>query len=349
MEMTGITELKGLIEKSEQITIITHMRPDGDAIGSSFGMYHFLKRFTSANVRIAINDKYPYNLAFITDSVNKEDIFIYQENPKGTERAIKMSDLIICLDFNALHRTGELKDHIDAATASKVLIDHHLSPDTSSFNLVFSKPESSSACELLYYILKELPQCSGNVANLPSETREALMTGMTTDTNNFNNSVTPATFAMASELIATGVDRENILTRLFNQFGENRLRLLGKILKDLMTITCDGVAYMILDAETLKEYNINEGETEGFVNMPLSIKEVTMSILLKEDEKKARVSIRSKKGTSANRCARLYFNGGGHENAAGGKLSFPDDISDISQAAGYIEKYTHIFYTEDND
>ena len=165
--------------------------------------------------------------------------------------------------------------------------------------------------------------------------------------DNFNNSVYPSTFNMASELIAMGVDRDKILFNLFNQFGENRLRLLGTMLKDLLTITPDGVAYMVLDAETLKKFQIDEGDTEGFVNMPLSIKNVRMSLLLKEDGDRVRVSIRSKKGTSANRCSRLHFNGGGHENAAGGRLYIPQDIRNITEAGAYIEKHTHLFFTDE--
>ena len=140
-----------------------------------------------------------------------------------------------------------------------------------------------------------------------------------------------------------------ILFNLFNQFGENRLRLLGEMLKDLLTITPDGVAYMVLDKETLEKYHVDEGDTEGFVNMPLSIKDVRMSLVLKEDGNRVRVSIRSKKGTSANRCARGHFNGGGHENAAGGRLYIPQDITSISEAGKYIEEHTHTFFKEEHE
>jgi phosphoesterase RecJ-like protein len=116
------------------------------------------------------------------------------------------------------------------------------------------------------------------------------------------------------------------------------------MMKDLLTITDDGAAYMILDMETQKKYNVQEGDTEGFVNMPLSIADVRMSLLLKEDTDRIRVSIRSKKGTSANRCARLYFNGGGHENAAGGRLDIP--VTEVEQ---YIKEYVHTYLTEDED
>ena len=134
-----------------------------------------------------------------------------------------------------------------------------------------------------------------------------------------------------------------ILDRVYNQYGENRLRLMGHMMKDLLRITSDGVAYMVLDRKTMNRYDIAEGDTEGFVNMPLSIAQVRMSILVKEDEDRVRVSIRSKKGTSANRCARRFFNGGGHENAAGGRLYIPTDIKVIEEAGDYIERNTHIF------
>jgi phosphoesterase RecJ-like protein len=149
---------------------------------------------------------------------------------------------------------------------------------------------------------------------------------------------------MASTLLAAGVDRDYILSCLYNQHSENRLRLMGHMMKDLLTITDDGAAYMILDMETQKKYNVQEGDTEGFVNMPLSIADVRMSLLLKEDTDRIRVSIRSKKGTSANRCARLYFNGGGHENAAGGRLDIP--VTEVEQ---YIKEYVHTYLTEDED
>ena len=172
------------------------------------------------------------------------------------------------------------------------------------------------------------------------------MTGMTTDTNNFANSVYPSTLRMASELIEAGVDRDSIIRNIYNRFKESRIRLQGHILKDLMTITEDGVAYVVLDKGTLEKYHVEEGDTEGFVNIPLSIGNVVMSILAKEDDGYARISIRSKKGVSANRCSNLHFHGGGHENAAGGRIYFPEDISSIEDAAGYIESHTHAFMNE---
>ena len=349
IDASKISQLAHLIENATRITIVTHMKPDGDAMGSSLAMYHFLTSYTECDVRIVLNDRYPGNLAFIVDEIALPNIIVYNEKTEEASHRISSSDLIICLDFNAFHRTDKLEESLKDAHGKKVLIDHHLFPDLESFVLAFSVPEISSASELLYHILKAMPQCDGNPSKLPMKAAEALMTGMTTDTNNFNNSVSPSTFSMASELIAIGVDRDRILFNLFNRFGENRLRLLGTMLKDLLTITEDGVAYMVLNKEIQEQYQINEGDTEGFVNMPLSIDKVRMSLLLKEDGDRVRVSIRSKKGTSANRCSRLHFNGGGHENAAGGRLNIPADIQNINEAGEYIEKHTHIYFTEEHE
>ncbi len=337
------------LESAAKTVIVTHFKPDGDAMGSSIGMYSFIKRFFSTDVRIVLNDRYPASLAFMVSPEIEKDILTYDDNKEEVLQAISDADHIIALDFNAFHRTDRLESALASSDAFKILIDHHLHPDTASFDMVFSIQEISSASELEYYILKAMPQCQGKPENIPFAAAEALMTGMTTDTNNFSNSTYPSTLRMASELIETGVDRDRIIFNIYNQYGENRLRLLGHMLKDLLKITDDGVAYVVLDKETLERYSIEEGDTEGFVNMPLSIGKVGMSILAKEDKDRIRISIRSKKGISANRCSRLHFNGGGHENAAGGRLSIPEDIPGITHASEYIEKHTHIFINEENE
>ena len=335
-----------LLESSERIVIVSHMKPDGDAVGSSMGMYHTLKLY-GKTAQIVLANPAPASISFLTEG--NSDVLIHEFMAEETERSILAADLLICLDFNAFHRTDKLQDSLTESKATKVLIDHHLAPDVESFSLVFSETEISSASELLYNILMELPAIDSDAGKLPIEAATALMTGMTTDTNNFMNSTYPSTLRMASSLLEAGVDRDMIIQHVYNSFKEERIRLQGHVLKDLLHITHDGVAYIILDKDTLYKYNIHDGDTEGFVNIPLSISGVLMSIFIKEDEDRVRVSIRSRKGTSANRCARLYFNGGGHENAAGGRLYMPQDIPSIDKAAEYIERVTHIFINEDNE
>lgn len=341
---TDIERLDQILHSSSRTVIVTHMKPDGDAAGSSTAMYHFIKAHIDTDVKIVLNDRFQRAIEFLVDEDTSKDICIYSEHQERASELIAAADTIICLDFNAFHRTDRLCSLLEASSATKVLIDHHLYPDLDKFSLAFSETQTSSACELLFQILMAMPQTQQDASRLPKAAAMSLMTGMTTDTNNFANSVYPSTLAMASSLLAAGVDRDYILSCLYNQHSESRLRLMGHMMKDLLTITEDGAAYMILDKETQHKYNVQEGDTEGFVNLPLSIAEVRMSLLLKEDTDRIRVSIRSKKGTSANRCARMFFNGGGHENAAGGKLELP-----FHEVEEYTRKHVHIYLTEHED
>ena len=338
---SNIKTFMELVTGAKEPVIVTHAKPDGDAIGSSVAMYHFLGMLGNSRCRIVLNDDCPRFLKFVRDTVAEDDIIVMQSNPAAAQKAISGSDLIICLDFHAFYRTRDLEGPLTRSEADKILIDHHLDPDRSLYKVSFSKNYISSASELLFWILMATPATGGDAGKLPSACSLALMTGMTTDTNNFGNSVYPSTLMMASALLEAGVDRDLILQKINQEHSEDRLRLKGFMLKDLLRVTEDGVAYMILDKASQLEYRMQEGDTEGFVNEPLSIAGVRMSIYAREEAEEIRISIRSKKGTSANRCAKMFFDGGGHENAAGGKLLMP--VTDVEE---YIRKYSHIYMTE---
>lgn len=342
--MLSMTEA---VKEAEKIAIATHLHPDGDAIGSSVGLMHYLESL-GKEVSVVLNDRYPDSLAFIARKGIK-NISVCEEEPERTSGLVIGSDLIFCLDMNSFGRAEKLEEPLKKAGCRKILIDHHLHPETEAFDIVFSKTDISSTSELLYYILLSTPDINGDAGKLPADAAEALMAGMTTDTNNFSNSVYPSTFGMASQLLAAGVDRDAIIDSLYTNYRETRFRLMGMLLKDRMTITPWGTAYMIINKDIAAEYDIKEGETEGFVNMPLGIRKVRMSFLLKEEDDRFRVSVRSKKGISANRCAAEFFNGGGHEQAAGGKLIKGRDLSaepDIAEVAEYVEKCTYRFFNE---
>ncbi len=349
ININSIQALEAYIYEARKISIVTHQKPDGDAMGSCTALYHFLRMCGKDSVRIILNDRFPCYLDFLASDIPDGDILFFQEMQETAEILICDSDLIFCLDFNAFHRTDKIENVLTASKARKILIDHHLNPDREAFDLSFSETEISSASELLYQMLIRTSRIGMDATLLPPLSATALMTGMTTDTNNFGNSTYPSTFLMASDLLAAGVDRDAILSQLYNQYGENRLRVMGHMMKDLLTITEDGVAYIVLDKADQERYSVAEGDTEGFVNMPLSIAKVKMSILAKEDDGKIRISIRSKKGTSANGCARRYFNGGGHENAAGGRLRIPEDVTGVEGVAEYIERHTHIYLNQENE
>lgn len=343
IETSKVAILDHLIGNAVQISLVAHTREDGDALGSCIALLHYLSECRNRNVGITFSDPVPDSISFIVPQADRNRIFIKSKDSTSTTEWIKNSDLVFCIDCNSFSRTDKLQDVYAGSKAKKVLIDHHPCPDLAEFDLSFSETEISSTAELLFYILLEMPEINHDASKLPIAASNSLMAGMTTDTNNFANSTFPSTLNMASQLLAAGVNRDEILSNLYNCYRENRVRIMGHMLKDMMVITKKGVAYMILDKETIGKYDVKEGETEGFVNIPLSIKKVKMSILLKQDEGYFRVSIRSKKGISANKCAIEYFNGGGHEMAAGGKLYYPKDIAQSSMAAEYIERVTVTF------
>lgn len=333
-----INRLHQILSDASVISIVSHMNPDGDAFGSSLGMLHYLTEKMDKDACLTFADPDTESLAFMLSESDRNTFFIDKINSEKTRQRLAESDLIICLDFNAFSRAGSLEIPLNESTSKKVLIDHHLNPDESAFDLVFSETQISSASELTFHILMAMPDIDGDASKIPSESAAALMTGMTTDTNNFANSVFPSTLFMASKLLEAGVDRDAIVANIYNNYRENRVRLMGHLLSEKLVITEEGMAYIVLDQKTADAFDLKDGETEGFVNIPLSIKNVRMSGFFREDGDHMRVSLRSKKGTSANVCAKQFFHGGGHENAAGGRIMFPEDVPSVNEVAEYIER-----------
>ena len=350
IDARNIDTLDGLAGGCRTVTLVAHIHPDGDAIGSTQALRAYLEA-RGADAVVIYPEAVPETLAFMVKDVDADRIMDGSKSPEEARKRIMSSDLIFCVDCNSFSRTGDMEKPLREAPAKKVLIDHHLAPDVEAFDLVFSDADVSSACELMYYVLLEMPDIKGDASRIPALAAALLMTGMTTDTNNFANSVFSSTLAMASGLLAAGVNRDQILQDLYNSYRENRLRMEGYLLHENMKITPEGVAYMIVDKKLASEFDIREGETEGFVNMPLAIGKVGMSIFLKEDgEGFFRVSVRSKKGISANKCAIRYFHGGGHERASGGRLFFsrtdgvPADINAPGEAESYIVRSVAEFF-----
>lgn len=330
-----ILALQALMAHATSVVVVGHTHPDGDALGSTSALALYLQSIGIPEVSVVFSDTPADNLHFILpDSVR----FCFRDKEaEKAEESIRKADLLFLVDCNSFPRTEALQSCLEASQARKVLIDHHLNPDVDAFDLVFSTPDFSSASELLYWLLKQLSD------GIPVSIGTALLAGMTTDTNNFANSVYPSTFQMASELIAAGVDRDALLQKLYNSYRENRVRLMGYMQYEGLHILPCGAAYMILTQEIQQRFDLKEGESEGLVNVPLTIGAIRLSLLLKEDQGHFRVSIRSKKGTSAQQLAQSRFHGGGHENAAGGKLFIGQDIPCAEQAAAYVENILNAY------
>jgi len=325
VKVEEIQELDSMLKNASKITIVSHYNPDGDAVGSSMGAYHFIKN-RGKNVNVVIPNVIADYLQFLNPS--DAPILFYRENPELCRNTISDSDLIICLDLNGFNRTEFLEEILLQSTAKKVLIDHHLNPKREEFDFVISQTETSSASELLFWILMGMPEVSQDVQKLSIECATALYTGMMTDTNNFNNSVLPSTFQMASMLIERGVNKMKVQETVLNCYSADRMRLMGHLLRNKMCYLPDlGSAYIMLTQREKSLFNFQNGDSEGFVNLPLSILGVNISALFSEsyngEQTYVKVSLRSKGDYDVNMFARKYFNGGGHKNASGGKLFMP--------------------------
>lgn len=318
-------KLINMLEQATRIAVVGHTHPDGDALGCTAAMAITLKGMGKEAACI-FSDTPADNLLFLM--APGIPYFFHDADAHAAEEFIQSADLVILMDCNGFPRTEALEPFLSGSAAKKILIDHHLNPDRNCFDEVLSTPDISSASELTYWTLKEF--------GITKEAGYYLMAGMTTDTNNFANSVYPSTFRMASELIEMGVDRDEILSKIYSSYRENRVRLMGYMQYKGMTILPCGAAFMIVTKEIIDSFDLREGESEGLVNVPLSIADVRMSVLLKEDGDHFRVSVRSKKGTSAQKIAMTHFHGGGHENAAGGKLFPGKDFPSREDAAQWL-------------
>lgn len=305
---------------SDRVAIVGHFNPDGDSVGSVTGMHYYLAEMGLSST-VLLPSSYPDYLSFLD---KKRDYVIYTKDSSSAEKVLEDADMIICLDFNNLGRTEGLKELVARARGYKVLIDHHPNPERESFDLICSTVETSSTCELLFYILMETTLIQGDVEKMPYNVAEALATGMLTDTNNFKNSAIATTYQMASLVIKRGVSLDDLGKRVFGSYSESRMRLMGEMLRNQMVILPEmRGAYMVLSKKIQKEYNYLRGDSEGFVNLPLLIDGVEVSALFTEDDDFIRVSLRSQGEVSVNALSHRFFNGGGHERASGGRLYIP--------------------------
>jgi len=332
------------VKSSSRILLISHSNPDGDAIGSVIGLRNYLKD-NGIDSEIAVPNSYPEYLSFLDEP---RKIKVFCDKPNETIDLADKADLIIALDFNQLSRVDELEKHVLDSKAFKVLIDHHPMPDVNSFDLVISNPEVSSTAELIFWILMTIEEGKNDKAVqnrkpiINEEVARSLYVGMMTDTNNFSNSVNSATFLMASILVESGVDKDMLQHLVFGGFSESRMRLLGHMLLNKMVIVGSyGAGYITLSEEEQMKYDFSEGDSEGFVNLPLSIKGINISALFTEKGDHIRVSLRSTNEFSVNRLSRLHFNGGGHERAAGGKLYIP-----FEEVSAYFEQSLAVSFDE---
>ena len=322
-----ISSIQKLLIPGNKIVIITHYNPDGDAIGSSLGLKHFLnKKGLEADV-IVPND-FPKFLKWMPDS---KKIIIADYKRKLAGEAIYNADVIFILDFNASHRSGNLVGPwIEKAKAKKILIDHHQQPE--DFDFVYSDVKVPATSQMIYHFIDAL-----NDAELVNQDiAECLYTGIMTDTGGFRfRSTSATTHRIVANLIEKGADPAMITSNTWDTNTVSRLHLLALILGRIEVVKDGKVAILWLKRDELKEFGFQKGDTEGFVNYGLSIMGTQVSAFFMEDlyEDFIKISFRSKDDVDVNQFSRKYFNGGGHINAAGGKYmkSIEKTIEDFKE------------------
>lgn len=307
-------EIALLLNQSLKIAITTHRNPDGDAIGSTMALSAFLRSYCKAEVCVILPDPCPYYLTFLT---NQNHFVDFSSDPDGSTKWMQSCDLLFCLDYNHPARTGPLEELVRgcAGRVKSIMLDHHPQPEE-FVTYMGSNTKASSTCELVYAFCTKL----GMDDIPPAEIAACIYTGIMTDTGSFRFSVTtPNTHRIAGYLLQSGIRHWEIHEQLFNQNSPEKLRLWGIALKDRLEWLEDvKVAYIALSADDLRSNNYKEGDLEGLVNYALSISGARMGVLFSERNDKIRISFRSVGDYSANRFARTFFEGGGHENAAGG-------------------------------
>ncbi len=295
----------------KNIIIVSHTNPDGDAVGSSIAWAHVL-RAIGHSVGIIVPNRYPNFLEWM---YGVEEVLVYKGNEPEADETIRQAEII---DFNRIDRLEALSDSIYTNTdALRILIDHHLDPPENEYGLMISDPAS---CSTSYLVYKAIEQLFGTDV-IDKHSAEALYVGIMTDTGNFSFSyLTADLFRAVAVLVEKGIDIPRINSAVYNSYSEERMRLLGYVLINKMHIIENGmVAYIPLKENELRRFNFQVGDSEGFVNYPLSIGDIKMSAMFLQTRKYIRISLRSRGGIDVNVFARKYFDGGGHKNAAGGK------------------------------
>ena len=335
-----MTSILSYIQQAHKVAIFTHQSPDGDAMGSSLAMYHYIISL-GKEAQVIVPNAFPDFLAWMPGA---DSVLLYDTHQAQADAYLDAADLVICTDFNAPSRIGALGDKMLSLTCPKVMIDHHLHPSDFA-DFIVSVPEASSTCELVYEVLMnsqdplaKRPLSNSEASNTQRNIAQCLYTGLMTDTGNFSyNSNRPQIYPMIASLIEAGVDKDAIYNAVFNQYSVDRMKLVGYCLYQKMRVFPEHHAALIyLNRKELYRFNFQKGDAEGIVNMPLQSKDIHYSIFMREDKAtpdemeknggiktKIKLSFRSQGDRPVNVFASEVFNGGGHANAAGGEYYGP--------------------------
>ena len=309
--------LQQLIIEAEHIVICAHKSPDGDALGSSLAWKSYLNQIGKTDVTVCMPDAYPDFLQWLPEA---NTVLRYDKNPEKVQETFNRADLVCCLDFNQYARVEAMRSTLEGCKAKRILIDHHLEPQTDNA-ITISQPNMSSTSEMIFYIISQL----GGYNYMTKDCAQCIYCGMMTDTGGFTyNSTRPEIYFVIGQLLLKGIDKDNIYNRVFHNYSVNALRFRAHIIANKMKVVNElHASYFIVTKEDMHRFHFIKGDLEGVVNSPLQIKGLKLSISLREDTERHNlvlVSLRSSNGFHCQPMAVQFFNGGGHADASGGKL-----------------------------
>jgi phosphoesterase RecJ-like protein len=333
MKKEDIIAIQNLLETPKKIAIIPHRSPDGDAMGSTLALYHFLLKLNHKPVVISPNE-FPNFLAWLPGS---ETVLIYENDKENCTKILNEAELVFTLDFNALHRTGEMEQVLNKLMVPMIMIDHHQKPDAYA-TFTYSDTAFGSTCEMIYNFISFL----GKKKLIDKVIATCIYTGITTDSGSFRfPSTTSTTHRIVADLIDMGAENSEIHNALFDESSYHRLQLLGRALQNMKVFPEHKTSYTWLTQKELDEFHYEKGDTEGIVNYGLTIKGIYFAAIFIEhrDENIIKISFRSQGNFDVNQFAREHFNGGGHVNAAGGK-SYDSMRATLKKFEDLISKIT---------
>ena len=310
----NVDAVKQIVGNGNRFVVLAHKNPDGDAVGSTLALCHYLRSVGKEAV-VVLPNAFP---AFLSWMPAADGVLFYENDKERCDAAIEAADALFCLDFNVLSRTGDVCRPLESSSVKKVLIDHHPQP-SEEFDVYISHPEACSTCELVFRVITAL----GGVEALTFEMAQCIYTGMMTDTGAFAYASTRKdVYLIIAELLGKGVDKDWIYRKVFYNFSVTRMRLWGYAMYDKLKVYNKyNAALITLSHSELMRFYASKGDTEGLVNQPLQIKGLRFSCFLREEQPgKINVSLRSVDDFPCNAVAAEFFNGGGHKNASGGEV-----------------------------
>jgi phosphoesterase RecJ-like protein len=316
MKSLTFKDVKSLLQTPKKVVIVPHVNPDGDAVGSSLGLYHYLVQ-KGHDVSVIVPNDYPEFLKWVPGT---STIIHFNTQTEIAQQKLDNSELLFTLDFNALHRSGPMQTALEENKTPKIMIDHHQQPqDYAAYT--YSDIDMCSTSEMIYHFMDQM----GDLELMNSDIGTALYTGIMTDTASFRfPKTTSITHRVVAHFIEIGVNHSEIHNKVYDANRFERIKLLGVALNNLKVIEHLNTAYITLSQQELDNFGHQKGDTEGLVNYGLSIKGIKFAAIFIENKENGiiKISLRSKGNFDVNELARAHFHGGGHQNAAGGKSMF---------------------------